>query len=109
MRMACFGKEHKKALCITVCVCLALALVISLLLLYIPLIGKEQPWSNYRLSNHTLPHHYNITLTPHNNFKTFEGQVSIDVHILKPTSVIYLHARLHITLYNPWHTSLQLR
>jgi aminopeptidase N len=45
-----------------------------------------------QLPRTAIPHHYAITVTPHAGQLTFEGAVSIDLDVIKPTRTLVLNA-----------------
>src|SRR5690242_5087801 len=45
-----------------------------------------------QLPRTAIPHHYAITLTPHADALTFDGNVAIDVEVTKPTTNLVLNA-----------------
>jgi aminopeptidase N len=45
-----------------------------------------------QLPRTAIPHHYAVTLTPHAERLTFDGKVSIDVEVIKPTRELVLNA-----------------
>uniref|UniRef100_A0A914WGZ3 Aminopeptidase n=1 Tax=Plectus sambesii TaxID=2011161 RepID=A0A914WGZ3_9BILA len=59
---------------------------------------QNETWKNYRLSNTTLPVHYNLTVHPEIPNGVFSGHVTIELNVSEKTSVIYLHIKwLNIT------------
>ncbi len=55
-------------------------------------------WSNYRLSNTTVPTLYKLTIHPFISAGTFQGSVSITLNVSVPTCFVYLHQNgLNIT------------
>jgi len=45
-----------------------------------------------QLPRTAIPHHYAITVTPHAGRLTFDGRISIDLDVVKPTQVLVLNA-----------------
>jgi aminopeptidase N len=45
-----------------------------------------------QLPRTAVPHHYAVTVTPHAERLTFDGEVAIDLDIIKPTSELVLNA-----------------
>ena len=45
-----------------------------------------------QLSRTAIPHHYAITVTPHAERLTFDGEVGIDLEVTKPTRTLVLNA-----------------
>ncbi|XP_076317960.1 uncharacterized protein LOC143229476 isoform X3 [Tachypleus tridentatus] len=50
-----------------------------------------KPWHNYRLPNHIKPIHYDLLLHPNLTSNTFTGEVTILVHVSKPTNYFLTH------------------
>ncbi|XP_065372517.1 aminopeptidase N-like [Calliphora vicina] len=57
--------------------------------------GNTEISLNYRLPNETYPEHYDITLTTnvHTGEKSYKGEVTIYLVVVKPTAKIVVHAR----------------
>ncbi|XP_050052260.2 uncharacterized protein [Dermacentor andersoni] len=51
------------------------------------------PWENLRLPAHVMPVHYDLQIQPFLDLHTFQGQVDIQVELLKPIKSVHVHAR----------------
>ncbi|XP_077505245.1 uncharacterized protein LOC144115007 [Amblyomma americanum] len=59
---------------------------------------QYMPWKNLRLPAHVVPIHYDLQIQPFLDSHTFQGQVDIQVELLKPVKSVHVHARsLNIT------------
>src|SRR5690348_533538 len=45
-----------------------------------------------QLPRTAVPHHYTLTVTPHAERLTFDGNVAIDLEVIKPTPALVLNA-----------------
>ena len=45
-----------------------------------------------QLPRTAVPHHYALTITPHADRLTFDGNVEIDLEVIKPTSTLTFNA-----------------
>lgn len=56
------------------------------------------PWENLRLPMHVLPVHYDLQIEPFLEQQWFQGQVDIEIELLKPVQSVHVHSRgLNIT------------
>uniref|UniRef100_A0A147BG10 glutamyl aminopeptidase n=1 Tax=Ixodes ricinus TaxID=34613 RepID=A0A147BG10_IXORI len=56
------------------------------------------PWENLRLPTHVVPVHYDLQLQPFLEEQWFQGQVDIEIELLKPVSSVSVHSKnLNIT------------
>ena len=72
----------------------ALALVAPAPLAAQPAIPHDtvDPTLPTQLPRTAIPHHYSLTVTPHADRLTFDGNVAIDLEVVQPTDTLVLNA-----------------
>ncbi len=58
--------------------------------------GEPGPWQNGFLPTHTIPVHYNLSLSPdfYYDGNTYTGVVDIDIHVTEATQYLILHYKM---------------
>jgi aminopeptidase N len=80
--------------CVALFASAAIALVVPASLVAQPTVQTDtvDPSVPTQLPRTAIPHHYTLTVTPHANQLTFDGAVTIDLEVIKPTRELTLNA-----------------